>query len=100
MNPLQLQSAPPFHVPVKASERIAAMMDAEHVTPGHLTKIFLQHLATIEAIEARLGREDIDKAEMEKLVKLCHQILNEVQELHINSYVEHAYIHHKDGKVD
>jgi hypothetical protein len=98
MTPTSVQSAPPFPVPVKASERIAAMMDAEHVTPGHLTKIFLQHLATIEEIEAKLGREDMDKVEMEKLVRLCHQILNEVQELHINAYVENAYIHHKENK--
>ncbi len=71
------------------------MMEAEHITPGNLTREFLGHLARIEEIEARLGREDLDKGEMEALVKLCHGILNEVQELHITSYLESAYVQHK-----
>jgi hypothetical protein len=82
-------------VPLKASQRIEEMMEAEHVTPGNRTREFLGHLAKIEEIEARLGREDLDKAEMEALATLCHQILNEVQELHITSYLETAYIHHR-----
>jgi hypothetical protein len=70
-------------------------LDAEHIAPGNLTREFLAHLAKIEEIEGRLGREDLDKSEMEALVKLCHGILNEVQELHIKSYLESAYVQHK-----
>ena len=97
MNPTGLESAPPFIVPVKASERIAAMMKAEHIKTGALEQKFLRHLAKIEEIEARLGRENVDKMEIEALVRLCHEILNEVQELHISSFLEHAYVHHKSS---
>jgi hypothetical protein len=71
------------------------MMDAEHITPGRLTQEFLAHLAKVEEIEARLGREDLTKDEMESLVKLCHEIINEVQELHVTSYLESAYVQQK-----
>lgn len=101
MNPLSatstsLASTPPFPAkPMKASEKIAQLLEAEHVTPGEMTRVFLSHLAKIEEIEARLGREDLDKGEIEALVKLCHQILNEVQELHLTNYLENVYVQHK-----
>jgi DNA phosphorothioation-dependent restriction protein DptG len=82
-------------VPVKASQRIEEIMEEEHIAMGSRTREFLRHLAKIEEIEARLGREDLDKEEMEALVTLCHQILNEVQELHITSYLEDAYVYRR-----
>lgn len=68
-------------------------MEEEHIAMGSRTREFLRHLAKIEEIEARLGREDLDKEEMEALATLCHQILNEVQELHITSYLEDVYVY-------
>jgi hypothetical protein len=95
MPPIGPKSASPLSVPVKASERIEAMMKAEHIKSSALQQKFLLQLEKIEEIESRLGREDIDKKEWEALVNLCHQILNEVQELHLRSYLEHAYVHNR-----
>jgi len=90
-----IYSSPPFIRPQKASQKIAELMQEDHVVAGEKARLFLAHLAKIEEIEARLGQCDLAPGELETLVKTCHEILNEVQELHLTAYLDHIYVHHK-----
>ena len=73
--------------PVSASSRLEQLLLHEAGLPHGAAAQLAGHLATIEAMEARLGAPETQTEEFEELVRNCHVLINEAQRLHFSSHL-------------
>ena len=78
--------------PVSASSRLEQLLLHEAGLPHGAAAQLAGHLATIEAMEARLGTPEIQIDEFEELVRNCHTLINEAQKLHLSSHLRNASV--------
>ncbi len=88
-NSFLTQSAPSRPV-VSVSCRLEELLRHERRLPNGATAMIVQHLTAIEAMEAKLGSPATLPEEFEELVRSCHRLINEVQQLHLASHLRNA----------
>jgi hypothetical protein len=72
------------------SSRFRQLLRHEAHLPQGAKELLVTHLAVIEIMEAKLGTDEILPGEFEELVRNCHNLINEVQRLHLASHLRHA----------
>lgn len=83
---------PVLFCPSRTSKLVASLLRKLASDPESMESAMLQHLRAIEAIESRIGTQDLSPDEVSALIALGHETINEIQTLHLRDEIRHLYV--------